>query len=114
MRSLHQLHSRAASRRLNMKDKMKERKDRKRSKRTEDELKEELKHVSPGSPEEAEILAALEHRQNADMRREEGALIAVLAQVDAQQEEMKRRQVITCLFSSINKSTSVFYRLYSL
>jgi len=76
-----------------MKDKMKERKDRKRSKKTEEELQEELKRVTPGSPEEAEILAALEERRNADMRREEGALLAVLAEVEAEQEDTKRKQV---------------------
>ena len=76
-----------------MKEKMKERKDRKRSKKTEDELREELKHVTPGSPEEAEILAALDQRHNADMRREEGALITVLAEVEAEQEDEKRQQV---------------------
>ena len=72
---------------------MKERKDRRRPKKTEEELKEELKHVTPGSTEEAEILAALGQRQNADMRREEGALISVLAEVEAEQEEKKRQQV---------------------
>ena len=72
---------------------MKERKDRKRSKKTEDELREELKHVTPGSPEEAEILAALDQRHNADMHREEGALIAILAEVEAEQEDEKRQQV---------------------
>ena len=76
-----------------MKEKMKERKDRRRPKKTEEELKEELKHVTPGSTEEAEILAALGQRQNADMRREEGALISVLAEVEAEQEEKKRQQV---------------------
>ena len=76
-----------------MKEKMKERKDRRRPKKTEEELKEELKHVTPGSTEETEILAALGQRQNADMRREEGALISVLAEVEAEQEEKKRQQV---------------------
>ena len=76
-----------------MKEKMKERKDRRKSKKTEEELKEKLKHVTPGSPEEAEIIAALDQRRNADMRREEGALIAVLAEVEAEQEEKKRQQV---------------------
>jgi len=76
-----------------MKDKMKERKDRKRSRKTEEELKEELKHVTPGSTEEAEILDALQKRENADVLREEGALIAVLAEVEAEQEDKKRKQV---------------------
>lgn len=76
-----------------MKEKMKERKERKRSKKTEEELKEELKHVKTGSPEEAEILEALEQRENADMRREEAALLAVLAEVEAEQEDTKRKQV---------------------
>ena len=76
-----------------MKEKMKERKDRKRSKKTEEELKEELKHVSLGSTEEAEILATLDQRQNADILREKGALVAVLAEVEAEQEEKKRQQV---------------------
>lgn len=74
---------------------MKERKDRKRSRKTEEELKEELKHVTPGSPEEAEILDALQKRQNADMMREEGALSAVMAEVEAEQEDKKRKQVCT-------------------
>lgn len=76
-----------------MKEKMKERKERKRSKKTEEELKEELKHVTPGSSEEAEILEALEQRENADMRREQAALLAVLAEVEAEQEDTKRKQV---------------------
>lgn len=76
-----------------MKEKMKERKERKRSKKTEEELKEELKHVTPGSPEEAEILEALEQRENADMHREQAALLAVLAEVEAEHEDTKRKQV---------------------
>ena len=57
---------------------MKQRRERKKSAmRSREELMAELANVEPGSAEEAELLAAIQERDNADSLREQMALMAV-------------------------------------
>ena len=76
-----------------MKERMKERKDRKKSKRAVEELEAQLKNVEPGSPEEAQIREALQQRDDADGLRGMDAVLAVLTEVDNEQQDEKGRQV---------------------
>lgn len=92
---LPQMHTKGSARRTNMKEKMKERKERKRGRKSVVDLEAELKHVEPGSQEEADIKAAIAERENADRIREEQALLAVLDDVEAETESEARQKVVS-------------------
>lgn len=89
------MHTKGSARRTNMKEKMKERKERKRGRKSVVDLEAELKHVEPGSQEEADIKAAIAERENADRIREEQALLAVLDDVEAETESEARQKVVS-------------------